>query len=210
MPTPLPTLPAVYYGYLWMTYQGNRCGSVFTWLCDAAPVNAADDLQNAQWVADSMVSSWNTNMLPRYPSLLTGTDARVYALGHPVMPAALSHTAGTGAAGGDVAPVASAAVIRHTVLRRGRGSQSHTQISPLLVAEIETLGESVKPAFITNMNTDFGNFIGDTQAAFATASGGPTISYVQLSKKGAGATYPITNSFTEALLGTERSRTSRP
>jgi hypothetical protein len=78
------------------------------------------------------------------------------------------------------------------------------------VAEIETLGESVKPAFITNMNTDFGNFIGDTQAAFATASGGPTISYVQLSKKGAGATYPITNSFTEALLGTERSRTSRP
>jgi hypothetical protein len=36
------------------------------------------------------------------------------------------------------------------------------------------------------------------------------ITYVQLSKKGTGSTYPITSTACESLLGTERSRTARP
>jgi hypothetical protein len=210
MPTPLPTLTGVYYGYVWMTYLGRKTGSVFTFKAEVPPADAANDALYAQYVADALVSSWNTNMLPRYPGAVVGTDSRVYALGHPTIPPVFAHASGGGTAGGAVAPVAAAAVIKHNVFRRGRGSQSHTAISPLLDAEISTDGTSVTAAFITNMNSDFGDFIGGVQAAFETASGGAVIDYVQLSRKGAGATYPITSSATEALLGTERSRTARP
>jgi hypothetical protein len=209
MPTPLPTIAGVYYGYVWMTYLGNRCGSVFTWL-DAVPeVDPANDAIKAQHVADALVSSWNTNMLPRYPTNVHGTDSRVYALGHPLLPPAFANTPATGAGGGAVGGVAQAAVIRHNVFRRGRGSQSHTAISPLNDSEISVDGTSVTAAFITNMNSDFGDFIGGVQAAFTAATGGDTISYVQLSKR-LGRTFDITGSSTETLLGTERSRTSRP
>lgn len=209
MPTPLPTIPGVYYGYVWMTYLGNKCGSVFTWL-DALPeTDPANDAIKAQAVADALVSSWNTNMLPRYPSTVLGTDARVYALGHPAVPPQFSNTPSNGGVGGAVAGVAQAAVIRHNVFRRGRGSQSHTAISPLADSEVTVDGSSVTAAFITNMNSDFGNFIGGVQDAYTTLTSGDTISYVQLSKKLA-TTFAITGSNVETLLGTERSRTARP
>jgi hypothetical protein len=210
MPTPLPTLAAVYYGYVWMTYLGRKSGSVFTFKAQTAPIDAANDALFAQYIADGLVSSWNTNMLPRYPSAVTGTDSRVYALGHPTVPPAFAHASATASGGTVAAASPTAAIIRHSVFRRGRGSQSHTAISPLVRVEVEDTGLTVTAAFITNMDTDFGNFIGGVQAAFNAASGGNDIDYVQLSKKGSGATYPITSSATEALVGSERSRSPRP
>ncbi len=209
MPSPLPTIAGVYYGYVWMTYLGNRCGSVFTFL-DAAPeTDPANDALKAQYVADGLVASWNTNMLPRYPNTVVGTDSRVYALGHPLVPPAFANAPQNGASSPTVAGVAQAAVIRHNVFRRGRGSQSHTAISPLTASEVSVDGSSVTAAFITNMNSDFGNFIGDVQAAFTAATGGDTITYRQLSRR-LSTTFEITSSATETLLGTERSRTARP
>jgi hypothetical protein len=209
MATPLPTIAGVYYGYVWMTYLGNRCGSIFAWL-DAVPeTDPANDAIKAQHVADALVSSWNANMLPRYPTAVHGTDSRVYALGHPLVPPAFSNSPATGAGGSTVAGVAQAAVIRHNVFRRGRGSQSHTAISPLQDSEVSNDGTSVTSAFVTNLNSDFGNFIGGVQAAFTAATSGDTISYVQVSKR-LHRTFDITSSSTETLLGTERSRTSRP
>jgi len=209
MATPLPTIPGVYYGYVWMTYQGRKCGSNFCWLSNDTTVDAANDALHAQAVADALVSSWNANMLPRYPTGVSGTDARVYALGHPLVPAQLSHTSASAAGSSLVAPVAAAAVIRHVVDRRGRGSQSHTQISPLTTGEVTDDGDSVTSSFITNMNSDFGDFIGGVQSAYTTATSGGTITYVQLSKK-LSRVFPITASTTETLLGTARARTLRP
>lgn len=210
MPTPLPTLPGVYYGYVYMTFQGRRVGSTFTFKASSPPPDQPTDEQWAQFVADALVLSWNTNMMPRYDGGVTGTTARVYPLGHPLAPASVSITAATGSAFGDQAAVAAAAVIRHTVHRRGRGSQGHTAISPLQRTEVTTDGQSVTAAFITNMNSDFGDFIGGVQAAWNTDVPSIGLAYVQLSRVGAGATYPILSSATETLLGTERSRTARP
>jgi len=210
MPTPLPVLAGVYYGYVWMTYLGRKTGSIFTFKAEIPPADSANDALYAQYVADALVSAWNTNMLPRYPTAVSGTDSRVYALGHPTIPPAFAHASATGAGGALVAAAPAAAVIRHNVFRRGRGSQSHTAISPLQRPDVTDDGTQVTAAYITNVNSDFGNFIGDVQAAFSTASGGAVIDYVQLSKKGSGATYPITSSAVEALIGTERSRTARP
>lgn len=210
MPTPLPTLPGVYYGYVYMTFQARRVGSTFTFKTSSPPPDEATDLQWSQYIADALVAAWNTDMIARYPSGTTGTDSRVYALGHPLLPPAVSHASGSGSGGSNVAAVSAAAVIKHQVRRRGRGSQGHTAISPLVPTEIDSTGETVTDAFITNMNADFGNFIGAVQAQWNTDVPATGLSYVQLSKVGAGATYPILSSSTEKLLGTERSRTPRP
>lgn len=210
MPTPLPTLPGVYYAYVFMTFQGRRVGSTFTFKTSSPPPDEPTDLQWSQFIADALPTAWNTDMIPRYPLGTTGTDARVYALGHPLLPAATANAVGAGAQSGAVAAVSAAAVIRHTVRRRGRGSQGHTAISPLCIAEIDGTGETVTDAFVTNVTSDFENFIGAVQAAWNTDVPSTGLAYVQLSRVGAGATYPILSSGVEKLLGTERSRTPRP
>lgn len=210
MPTPLPTLPGVYYAYVWMLNGGLRTGSTFTFKTAAGAGSTADAAFNAQVIADACASSWNTNMLPRYPSDVTGTDSRVYPLQYPALPAAFGHVSGTGAGSPVKAAASAAAVIRHNVVRRGRGSQSHTAISPLQRVEVMDDGTQVTPAFITNVTSDFEDFIAGVQADFTSLGIGGDLEYVQLSKKGSGATYAISGSVVEALLGTERSRTLRP
>lgn len=210
MPTPLPTLPGVYYTYVWMTHSGLRVGSTFTFKNDVPAGSIATAQFQAQTIADSLCARWNSNMLADYPSSVTGTDSRVYALEFPAMPAVFGHASGTASGGAGEAPPAVAAVLRHHVFRRGRGSQSHTAISPLLLSQLNADHNGVNAAFITNRTIDFENFIGEVQGDFTTATSGGEIAFVQLSKKGAGATYAITSSVFEEILGTERSRTLRP
>ena len=210
MPTPLPVLPGVYYGYVYMTFQTRRYGSTFTFKTATPPADQATDAQWAQFVADALVSAWGTNMMPRYNAGVTGVDSRVYALGHAVLPAAVAHATHNGAGSGALAAASAAAVIKHQVIRRGRGSQSHTAISPLENSELDGTGDTVTDAFVTNVSSDFQNFIGDVYAAWAVNVPAVAIAFVQLSRKGAGATYEITDSRVEKVLGTERSRTLRP
>lgn len=210
MPTPLPTLAGVYYCYVFMTFQTRRVGSTFTFKTSSPPADEATDLQWSQFIADALPVAWNTEMIARYPTGTAGTDARVYALGHPLLPAATAHVTGAGAQSGAVAAVSAAAVIGHQVRRRGRGSQGHTAISPLCIAEIDGGGTTVTDAFVTNVTEDFENFIADVQAAWAVNVPATGLAYVQLSRVGSGATYPIESSQVEKLLGTERSRTPRP
>lgn len=210
MPTPLPVLPGVYFAYLTMQYAGLPTGNIFAWKGPGASPDPASAQAVAQVIADSMALQWNATMLPLYPLATSGTSTRVYPLQYAVLPASLGHATGAGANGSAVASVSAAAVIRHTVTRRGRGSQSHSAISPLPVTAVSGDGKSVPAGVITTLTTTFEDFIGAVQADFTVAYPGDTLEYVQLSKKGAGATYPITSSFCESLLGTERSRTPRP
>ncbi len=69
---------------------------------------------------------------------------------------------------------------------------------------IELLG-----ADISVYNAHFDAFIGGVISAMETLLTSSVITYVQLSKLGTGATYPITASFTEALLSTQRRRVRR-
>lgn len=210
MPVPLPTLPGVYYGYLWMLHNGLKCGSTFTFKTAAGAGSTADAAFNAQVIADSLAAQWSSIMVPHYPNSVTGTNSRVYPLQYPALPAAFGFSAHTGSGGIDEAPPAVAAVLRHFVVRRGRGSQGHTAMSPLLIADLSPDRSSVTAAFITNRTNDFQDFIGAVQADFTATGIGGDLEFVQLSKKGAGATYTISGSVVEPLLGTERSRTLRP
>ena len=210
MPTPLPVLPGVYYCHLTGTNAGLPTGNVFTFLASVPPVDAVVDQAWAQEIANDIPLEWSTTVGPAYPNDVAGWDCRVYALGHPVLPAVFGHTTGGGADTGLLAPVSAAGIIRHSVMRRGRGSQSHSAISPLPQGAISDDGRSLTDGFRVALGEEFNNFIEAVIADFSAFTGGAAISYVQLSKLGSGATYPITSSSAETLLGTERSRTPRP
>lgn len=210
MPTPLPVLPGVYYGYLHGKTGGLTTGMIFTFKVGNPPADSATDSFYAQTIADSMPHQWNLTVGPTYPNATTGWDSKVYPLGHPLTPPAVGHETGAGAGGVNTAAYPTAIVIRHVVDRRGRGSQSRTSISPVVQTNIDGTGQNVIPGFITGLTDEFENFIAGVQADFATAVPDATLDYVQLSRKGAGATYPILRSFVEQVVGSERSRTLRP
>jgi len=209
MPT-LPVLVGVYYGRLHGTYSGLPTGNMFCFKAQTAPSSPTVDQAYAQTIADSLCAQWVAIMAPHTSNQIAGYDSQIYPLGSPTHPAAIGHTTGTGSLSGDRAPVSCAAVIRHAVARRGRGSQSHSAISPLMASMITTDGKSLVGGDVTGYTTDWNDFIGAVQADFTTAYAANAIDYVQLSKKGTGATYLITGSSCESLLGTERSRTPRP
>lgn len=210
MPTPLPVLPHVYYCSLWGAYLGRRTGITLAFQAVDSATSAALDFDRCQILAEALTVEWNSTMGPLYPSTVSGWDSRVYGLQYPVNPAATFHTTGAGANEATVAAFAAAAVIKHSVTRRGRGSQSHSAISPLPLDATNGDGVHMNDGPRATLTTTFEDFIGAVQAATAASAEPFVISYVQLSKKGGGAVYPITHSFCESLLGTERSRTFRP
>lgn len=210
MPTPLPILPNVYYAHTQMHYNGLPSGNIFTWRSSAASATEAQDLERATQIATDMATNWPTTVLPLYPDSVHCDRVRVYALGHATLPAAEVAMVGTGGTSSPMTAVSAAAIIKHTVLRRGRGSQSHSALSPLPIGAITGDGSSLIDGAVLDYTDEFENFIAAVTAGFAASFSGLSLDYVQLSKKGEGATYPITASACEKLLGTERSRTPRP
>lgn len=210
MPSPLPTLPNVYYAHVMCLNGDLPTGNIFTWKSSFTSATPDQDAARAQSIASHSAVRWVSQMLPLYPTTVTGCTVRVYALGTPTNPAEIATATGSGSNGSTVAPVSCSAVVRHAVRRRGRGSQSHSAISPLPTAAIATDGRSLLEGPRGNIDAFFNDFIGLVQAGFADDFAGDTLEYVQLSKKGAGTTYPILSSTCESLLGTERSRTPRP
>lgn len=210
MPTPLPVLPGVYYGYVWGKMGALTVGNVACFKAVVPATTAANDLVRCQVIADAMPLVWTTTLGPLQASSLTGYDSRVYGLQFPVNPAAFGHHTGAGGNAGQRIAVSTAAVIKHNVLRRGRGSQSHSAFSPLTIGEITEDGQSLSGGMVTGLTEEWENWIAGIQAAALAAPDAFVIEYVQLSRKGAGATYPIISTAAESLLGTERSRTARP
>lgn len=210
MPTPLPTLPGVYYGYVWGKMGPLTIGNVACFEATDIAATPAGDLERAQVIADAMPLVWTTTLGPLQASSVTGYDSRVYGLGSPTNPAAFGHHTGAGGNSGQRIAVSTAAVIKHNVLRRGRGSQSHSAFSPLTIGEITEDGQSLSGGMVTGLTEEWENWIAGIQAATEAATAAFTVAYVQLSRKGAGATYPIISTAAESLLGTERSRTARP
>lgn len=210
MPTPLPVLDGVYYGYIKATYNGLPTGNTVCFKESTPATTSTAALAHAQAIADAMASNWVTTLGPAQPGIVVGWDTRVYALGFPLVPAALGHATGHGGLTDPIAPASTAVVIRHGVLRRGRGSQSHSAWSPVPKAYINDDGQTVADSYALVLTEEWENWIAGVQADFIAATGVGALDYVQLSKKGAGATYPIILTVAESVLGTERSRTARP
>lgn len=211
MPTPFPVLPGVYYGKIEGQFEGLPCGNIFAFKITPAEVNDAQGVTYANEIAGYLVANWTTTMATIMTNVYTGGSASVYPLGRPTVPAQVA--TGTwvgGALGGATLPVSTAAVIAHNVMRRGRGSQSRTYISPLSSGQITGDGKNVSSTFQTALATQFtlfkGGVIGDWTAANPTIA----MDYVQMSKKGTGASYLIGTSTPELALSTQRRRARRP
>lgn len=206
---PLPTIVGGYYGRIIGSFEGRPSTNIFAWRMTPTAITPSADFENAQEIANLMVSDWNINMTPILPESWSGTTAEVYPLGSPTMPAAVATTAATGAIAGNLAPVSTAFVIEHTVTRRGRGSQSRTFLSPVSLNTITADGVDITPGHKPFVQTGFDDFISLVISDFAGAFAGFTLEYVQLSKKGAGALYSITTSVVEDKLSTQTKRAQR-
>lgn len=209
MSIPLPVIPNVYYGYVYGTYQGRKTGNIFAFRDALSAGSSGAAVASAAAVADALQTAWHTNMQPRYPGAYTGVTARVYALGFPTVPPSFATASGTGSAGGDVAAFPTAAVVKHSVFRRGKGSQSHSLISPVMDDEISSDGTSLTDIAKSGLTSDFNAFITEVLSVYASEISGGALTYGQVSKKGAGAFYQITSSAAESLLGSARARTAR-
>ena len=209
MPTPLPVLAGVYYGRVEGQYEGLPCGNIFTWRVDPAPGTTALDDGFAQDIANAMRDNWTTTMVSIMLSIYTGGTTSVYPLGDPASPARTATGTWTGGALTAISTTATAAVIKHSVLRRGKGTQSRTYISPVGTSQISSDGKSVSSTFQTSLDTQFNLFVGGVISDFTTANPGHGLTYGQLSKKGTGAFYEIVTSSAELPLSTQRRRTRR-
>lgn len=211
-PRPLPDIPGVYFGRIQGTCEGRPTGNIFTFQTSAPPSPGAADEGVAAAVASALDISWTAFTPTWYPSAYAATEIQVYPLHTPLSPPAIATSGAVGGVSGDLAPFSTAALVRHTVLRRGRGSQSRTSLSPITANHVTPDGISLVSGFLAILTANFGTFMASILSSLD--AGGPgTFSYVQLARgttlHPTPGTFPITGSVGEPLLSTQRRRVRR-
>lgn len=204
MPTPLPTIPGAYYGWVQGTVSGRVIRNVFCFQTDTPPATSAADAAASGFVATTLAGEWHT-LATDLSAFYTATEVVMYPLGHPTLPAFVSTFSSSGSTAGDLAPAQTAALIHHQIYRRGKGSQSRSYIGGLAAASISSDGLSLTNTTRTNLQSDFGIMMSAVLAILNAGAYG-TFDYVQLSKKAGGATYPVVSSNVELALATQRRR----
>jgi hypothetical protein len=207
MPTPLPVLPGVYYARVRGEFGGKPSSNVFAFKLDGSPPDEGTDATNAEQVAIALSDNWGFLANAVYNVSYSAIDVQVYPLGHATLPAASQPVVGTGGNGSTQAPSAVALLIKHDVVRRGRGSQSRSFFTPITAPDIEGDGITITPTFVTAVQAAWDTFITSVIADLAAAT--LVMDYVQLSKLGAGATYAISRSQVETEVSTQRARAQR-
>jgi hypothetical protein len=212
MPTPLPTLPGVYYGKVEQIADGvYPINNTFAWQTDVIPGTAVADEFNATTLAGVLATEWGIHMLPVMPSQSALIGASIYPLGHPTSPASFVPIAGVGGLSTTIAPLKMAVLISEKVHRRGKGTQSRSYISCLSRDFIA--GDGVHWTAVASMQTAWDAF----NAAVKSDMDGHGLGVwtrVQMSKGDADnlplptppGTYPITSSTVKPLLTTQRRR----
>lgn len=213
MPTaPLPVLPGVYYARIEATCDTKPITNIVAFKKAGLVVNDPADALNAAAVAIAVSSNW-----PAVPTALldtnyTGVQVSVYPLGSVLVPAATHSLVAPGGRTGPERFVQVAGRIKHTVARRGRGSQHSTHLSPISTDDINAAGDQLISSWVSAANSAWNTFIADTLTGVNSASPG-TWTYVQVSKFQnkvyTGASYPILSSAAQALIGSQRRRLGR-
>lgn len=206
---PLPHIAGVYYGSTLCQFDGLPMGNIFAWQVDPIPATGTPDLTRAGVIATSLATNFVTQLLPVLSDHLTGCDSKVYALGTPLAPAVTATSSGTGGVSGAIGPTMTVALVKRTVARRGRGSQSFSRLGPLNILQIDTGGKNLTTTFRTALDVAYANFISQVEIDYVAAFPGETIGEVQVSKIGTGAVYQITANATETALSSQRRRTRR-
>jgi hypothetical protein len=151
---------------------------------------------------------WATLVNGEFANQYVGADVSTYALGSPLVPAAVVPYTAVGSQAGAMAPLTTAIVVKRTVSRRGKGSQSRSFITPVPNEYVNGDGKTLNNTYLGTLQSAFGTYVAGTLLALATAVPG-TWSTVQLSKLGAGATFQILGSTVESQLSTQRRRARR-
>lgn len=207
MPTPLPTLPGVYYAIAQGSWNGLPSGNIFAFKNASLIGTAPDGTLGANVVATALASTLDLLYGPVCHNSFAASGVRVYPLVNPLLPAVFEPVVAPGTITGQVSPAPLALVIKHNVSRRGRGSQSRSFLSPFSMNWMHSDGKSIETG-----NADIGTAAWTTFLAAALANmetGYTGWEFVQLSKKGAGATYPITESVMDIEVSTQRRRARR-
>jgi hypothetical protein len=170
------------------------------------PLGDPTDLANAALVSSVVASNWPAMLIYLHP-VYTLEEVKVYPLGSPLVPAQITALAGNGGSLGPEHFKQISALIKHVVIRRGKGSQSHTFLSPLSGSDITANGDEVTTSYVTNGTLAFDGFIQNCLIDLATAKPG-TWTYVQVSPKHS-TTFDIASSAVEPKVASSRRRNPR-
>ncbi len=205
---PLPTLAGVFYGIISGHAAGKPVSNIF---CLASPgfiLTDPRDTTAALTMATSFGTHWGGVATALIADNYTATQAKVYPLGSPLLPAQISSFVAPGGITTGYSFLQVAGLIKHTVIRRGRGSQSHTFISPLSELSVTTDGTAVTNAWVLAADAAFPAFmnavVADMQALYPTGW-----QYVQLSKKPTPRVFEIHDSSADVPISSQDRRLGR-
>jgi hypothetical protein len=208
MPVPLPNIAGTYYSLIKGSYGGQPNGIVAAFQLFPAPSTGINDITASSVIATAIAANWVTFAADVYNDAYEGVEVLTYPLHTPTAPAFRSVASTPGGQTGDTSPAPVAAVIKHSILRRGRGSQSRTFISYFKDGWITPGGESLNSVNAGTITSAWDAFltgvIGDPDVVDLGV-----LTFGQLSRVGSGAFHPSLGSSCETLLSTQRSRTAR-
>lgn len=202
---PLPTLPGVYYCRINALSDGKPVSNIFVFKNDVPPTSEAQDATWSSYVASSVASNWSSVATYLLHQDYTAYDVQCYPLGHPTLPAFVSAFTATGGNTSTQSFRQIAGEVKHNVYRRGKGSQGRTLLSPIGADQLETDGDNLIDAWVTSAQTHFPSFITNTLIQIESLVTG-SWDYVQLSRLGSGATYPVVNSTPQKLVRSQNRR----
>ena len=204
---PLPVLAGVHLASIEGGFEGLPSTNTFCFsVLDAATTETVDQA-DALAVSTALAAHWPAFATSAMPATYSATAAGTYCLGHPLVPRQIVAMVAPGGAGITSAPGQVAYLIKHDVSRRGKGSQSRSFMSPVSNFAINPDGLNLNVAEQSSYESAFNTFMNAVTTDLAVYRSAWT--FVQLSKKGAGATYPILASQVELRLATQRRRIRR-
>lgn len=210
-PAPLPIIAGVYYARIEGVCDTKQVTNIVSFKKDGVVLTDPADAANAGHVAVALATAW-PDMAPNIHVSYTGVQVSVYALGSPLIPAAVTPLTMTGGAAGTEHFKQVAGRIKHTVTRRGRGSQHSTYISPMSADDVTSNGEEVTTGWKTSCTTNYASFVSDALLSLAFSSPG-TWTKGQTSKFQnkvlTPAFYPIVASVPQLLVSSQRRRLGR-
>lgn len=209
---PLPVIAGTYYARAVGDADGKQVTNVFTFQHPATPLGDATDAFNASVVAAAVAAHFPTLASQILHLVYNSVEADCYPLGSPLVPKQTHAMTGGGGVAGAKHLIQVAAAVKHTVTRRGRGSQSHTYFSPLSIDSITVNGDQLVPTAIAALTGNFTPFINDVIAQCQSSVPG-VWNYVQLSKFHnkiyTPNVFPITGSVPETLISSQKRRLGR-
>lgn len=205
---PLPDVAGGYLARIIATWETLPTDNVFCFRLVPAPATGGADVIAAQAVGDAVALHWNAVAAATLHNSYVATEVQTYPLHSPGHPAVLSTTTAAGGQPGDPSAAPLALLLRHEVVRRGRGSQGKNFLQPFPQSALDADGRTVSAAFANSVTAAWNAFVTAVSADVATATGA-TCTFAQLSKIPPGAMYGVNASLCERLVSTQRRRARR-